>query len=575
MAVTRSLLGRLLVLCVPGLLLGREVRVQPGPLYRALGNAATIRCNVSDYEGTPTQNFEWFVYRPSAPDISIAIASTKDPDFSYAVYAQRVQRGEVGVRRLSGDSAELHIKSLRADDEGVYECYTPTTDSQYRGSYSAKVALKVMEDALQVSVSDECVGGARVMEDALQVSVSDDCVGGVMMEDALQVSVSDECVGGARGEYVGGARVMEDALQVSVSDECVGGVSYECVGGVRVMEDALQVSVSDECVGGVSDEYVGGVRDTQMKVLVTPREVHVQTGGSVDLLCNVSLPLAPPPDVVLSVDWWVSSGAESPGQRVISLGTDGAVSLGERYEGGEAGTRHISLERLASGTFRLRIYSTQPGDIGAYSCHVTAFVSYPGPRLQEVTRKVSPSANILTTVQEISMSAEAWLDSATLYHGDTAALLCNVSLETPQTVHVAVSWWAELAGEEPNERTGRLLAAVNRHGVLEAGSRPSGQDLAADKVGEGRHRLRLFNVRPGDEGAYHCAVTAWVQYPDRTWYNAALRQPPAIKLHPYTHAMDMMLIPMVAGVASALFVGVTILSAVTCCYMRRLRVRKR
>lgn len=118
------------------------MRIQEGPLYRVIDTPISILCNVSGYEGPPTQNFEWFMYRPDAPDISISIASTKDPDFSYAVFSSRVHQGDIFIRRLGGDSSALHIQQLRLEDEGVYECYTPTTDSRYLGSYSAKVALK-------------------------------------------------------------------------------------------------------------------------------------------------------------------------------------------------------------------------------------------------------------------------------------------------------------------------------------------------------------------------------------------------------------------------------------------------
>lgn len=84
------------------------------------------------------------MYRPSAPDISIGVISTKDPKFSYALFAPRVQAGDVSVQRVRGDAVELHIKEIRLEDGGIYECYTPSTDSKYYGSYSSKVQLKGM-----------------------------------------------------------------------------------------------------------------------------------------------------------------------------------------------------------------------------------------------------------------------------------------------------------------------------------------------------------------------------------------------------------------------------------------------
>lgn len=106
------------------------------------GTAVSISCNVSDYEGPAQQDFEWFMYRPEAPATSLGIVSTKDSQFSYAVFGPRVASGDLQVQRLKGDSVVLKIARLQAQDSGFYECYTPSTDTQYLGNYSAKVELR-------------------------------------------------------------------------------------------------------------------------------------------------------------------------------------------------------------------------------------------------------------------------------------------------------------------------------------------------------------------------------------------------------------------------------------------------
>lgn len=125
-----------------GLSTAREVHVPPGPLLRVEGTAVAIPCHVTEYEGSTLQHFEWSVYRSAAPTIAIGIISTKDPAFPYAVFSSRVQSGDVAMQRLRGDAVELRIAHLQPEDDGIYECYTPSTDSQYHGSYSSKVALK-------------------------------------------------------------------------------------------------------------------------------------------------------------------------------------------------------------------------------------------------------------------------------------------------------------------------------------------------------------------------------------------------------------------------------------------------
>lgn len=120
----------------------RQVHVPKGPLYRVAGTAVSISCNVSDYEGPSQQDFEWFMYRPEAPATSLGIISTKDSQFSYAIFGPRVASGDLQVQRLKGDSVVLKIARLQAQDSGFYECYTPSTDTQYLGNYSAKVELR-------------------------------------------------------------------------------------------------------------------------------------------------------------------------------------------------------------------------------------------------------------------------------------------------------------------------------------------------------------------------------------------------------------------------------------------------
>ena len=120
----------------------REVLVPQGPLYRVAGTAVSIPCNVSGYEGPAQQDFEWFLYRPEAPEAALGIVNTRDARFSYAVFGPRVAAGEVQVQRLQGDAVVLRIARLQAQDAGIYECYTPSTDTRYLGSYSGKVELR-------------------------------------------------------------------------------------------------------------------------------------------------------------------------------------------------------------------------------------------------------------------------------------------------------------------------------------------------------------------------------------------------------------------------------------------------
>ncbi|OCT66777.1 immunoglobulin superfamily member 8 [Xenopus laevis] len=597
-----------------GLCSGRQVRVPSGPLYRVEGTSVSIPCNVSEYEGPSLQNFEWFMYRPAAPDHSIAIVSTKDSKFAYAVYAARVQSGEIYIHRVDGDHVELRIKRLREEDAGVYECYTPTTDAKYLGSYSDKVLLKVLPDTLQVS-DKSALRGRLAPATPLQLTLTEGTdlyvtctavsdsqqhthlsvsfgltkpgapVGRQTLQDIVSVQ-RDFSVEPAQSEPFS-LRYQTGELRVEKSDSSTFKLvlshahpqdsgTYHCTAAQWIQDpDGTWQSIAEK--RSVLAEVTIQTIESQLKVSSGPRELTINSGDVLEMWCDVSLSARQPPDVLFAVEWLMKATEDAPEQLVAMLSHNGLVTLAGRYTGDEGGTRHISLEKLPPlpGTYRLRIHSAQPGDVGMYSCRVKALVSHAGSRLEEVAQKVAPSVGVSIRTQDVSLGARTTLQSPTLHRGDTAILLCNVTVDTPQSVHTAVTWWAELPGENPEETSGRLVASVNREGVSDSWFRPFGDELSTDKVGPGCYRLRMYNIQAEDEGKYYCAVTAWLQYPDLSWYNAATARSNSITLYSYARAKDLLLIPMVAGVASALFVGIFILATVTCCYMRHLRGRKR
>ncbi|KAG9348863.1 hypothetical protein JZ751_029180 [Albula glossodonta] len=129
--------------------------MQQGPLVRVVGTHVTLSCRVSGYHGAQHQNFRWSFYRPGAPTIALCILSTDDPHSTYAVFQQRVSSGGIFMERTGPDSARLHITRLQPQDQGVYECHTPSTDPIYRGKYSNTVNLTVIPNTLQVSLSSQ------------------------------------------------------------------------------------------------------------------------------------------------------------------------------------------------------------------------------------------------------------------------------------------------------------------------------------------------------------------------------------------------------------------------------------
>lgn len=135
------------------------------------------------------------------------------------------------------------------------------------------------------------------------------------------------------------------------------------------------------------------------------------------------------------------------------------------------------------------------------------------------------------------LEAVAWLAGGTVYRGETASLLCNISVRGgPPGLRLAASWWVERPGDgELSPGPAQLVGGVAQDGVAELGVRPGGGPVSVELVGPRSHRLRLHGLGPEDGGVYHCAPSAWVQHADRSWYQAGSARSGPVTVYPYTH----------------------------------------
>ncbi|EPQ15574.1 Prostaglandin F2 receptor negative regulator [Myotis brandtii] len=131
---------RLSPLVLAALCRGRVVRVPAGSLVRVVGTELVIPCNVSDYDGPSEQNFDWSF--SSSGGSFVELASTWEVGFGAQLYRERLQRGEILLRRTANDAVELHIKDVQPSDQGHYKCSTPSTDATVQGNYEDTVQVK-------------------------------------------------------------------------------------------------------------------------------------------------------------------------------------------------------------------------------------------------------------------------------------------------------------------------------------------------------------------------------------------------------------------------------------------------
>lgn len=584
----------------------RDVTLPVGPLYRVAGFPVSLPCVVSGYEGPRTQDFEWYLYRDDAGGLQMGVISTRDPRFSYVPFQSRVKNNEVRVERDGGDRVRLVIQRLRTEDQGKYECYTPSTDSTYQGNYSASVTVKVIPDTLQISYSRSLTG--QPLPEGAELTLS--CSGSIQSEQLTHLSVVfgkrsgtsddteiisiDKMLGVVPGRlyqrrYEDGEITLEKKSVEGGQDQYVmkmRGVrpedrgSYFCEASqwIRDPDRSWQrIAHRRLDIGNLTVDKLGDI----IKVMPSPQgEVTLQIGKPLLLTCEVQ-GLPSQINYGLLVQWMISGGSRSREVEVSRMTPGGVVSWGDVLGQGTRG----SLEKVFEGRYSLKLFSVQPADSGSYRCAVSFYApdSNPSPSVTPIYSQQSEGVSVSLRTKDIRIAAVAELARGPLLkRGCTIALICKVNTTGPARVQW-VRWpipqpvlkrdqspSSELSlSDQTVPVTPEPIATLNHDGVVSIFFNSS--EVSVDRLSENRYRLRVHTARPEDQGMYACQVDAWGQDPQfRAESNA-------VTVYLYARAEDLLLIPLVVGVSSALFVGIVIISTVTCCFMRRLarqRARK-
>ncbi|KAK1151245.1 immunoglobulin superfamily member 8-like [Acipenser oxyrinchus oxyrinchus] len=594
----------------------REVFLPPGPLYRVAGFPLSLPCSVSGYEGSRTQDFEWFLYRSGSGGHPIGVISTRDRGFPYAPFLERVKEGEVRVERDSGDAVRLVIQRLRAEDQGTWECYTPSTDSRYLGNYSAKVPVRVIPDSLKVNHTPTPQAppsrslGSQSLPEGVELELT--CAASVKSEQHTHLSVTFvvQGGGGARGVVREGGSGHDVRDIISIGRDlgvypgrggvyerryAEGGVSVEKRRGQSEEEGdfyslriaSLQPSDSGtyfckvsqwihdpegsweriaQRTVGLGNVVVQPITDS-LSVSVSPQgEVSLPAGSPLSLSCEVGgLSPASRPSVLVQWLRGLSGGAELA---VARLGPDGVVTWGD---GDVVRRGGASLEKEAEGRYTLRFYSAHPADSGVYRCAVSVYTGQAPPTGTPAASQRSRGVNVSLRTKAVTVTAQAGLaPGPPLNRGHTFSLLCNISIATTGPAQAEVKWLVMRVREreeEPGE--GRLLAVLRHDGTSRLYS--NGSDVSVDRPAPSSYRLRIHRAGQEDQGLYRCQVEVWGTDQHGGWFNTGARSHSnTVRVYMYSLASDLLFIPIIVGVATAVIVGVAIVASVTCCFMNRL-----
>uniref|UniRef100_A0A3Q2PP98 Immunoglobulin superfamily, member 8 n=1 Tax=Fundulus heteroclitus TaxID=8078 RepID=A0A3Q2PP98_FUNHE len=602
----------------------RDVTLPSGPLFRVAGFRLSLPCHVSGYEGPRTQEFEWFLYRDGAGGRQMGVVSTRDKGFPYAPFQARVRNGEVRVERDSGDRVRLVIQRLRAEDQGKYECYTPSTDSTYQGNYSGSAVVKVIPDSLQISYIRSLT--SQPVPEGAELTLT--CSSSIQSEQLTHLSVMFGKRGG--GERLdGGADAEVSTIREIISiDKLLGVVpgrfykkryedgeitlekrNGEGGQGFYVMK---MKAVQPDDAGLYFCEASQWIRDPDrtwqriaqrtldignltvqqlaesLGVASSPKgEVTLQVGSPLILTCEV-LGLASEVNSGLLVQWMKrgSVGRDEVGTggvevEVARMSPDGIVSWGDDLSRASGG----SMEKVSEGKYSLKLFSARPADSGVYRCVVSVYAGRknPSPSTPATLTQRSEGVVVNLKTKDVLVSAVARLPRGPLLkRGNTVTLICNATVTTTGPVQVQVQWLRWLIPEPDITRnTGGvpldfgaitepgLVATLMYNGIVKIHANKS--EVSVDRLSDDSYRLRIHTATVEDQGMYRCHAEVWGQDQHGGWYNTGAKaESNLVTVYLYARAADLLLIPLVVGVSSALFVGIVIIATVTCCFMNRL-----
>ncbi|XP_048476811.1 immunoglobulin superfamily member 8 isoform X2 [Rhincodon typus] len=237
----------------------------------------------------------------------------------------------------------------------------------------------------------------------------------------------------------------------------------------------------------------------------------------------------------------------------------------------------LGMQKVKGDTYILRMDHVKPQDAGLYHCTAAEWIQDPDGSWQKILEKRIGLENLTVQPNDLRLGVVASLAPVKFYQGDTVQLHCNVTLaighsedkeEEEVEPQLAVGWWGE--AKEP-------LALVDRRGILLPtawhGHTPSGSELSPDRPTPLCFRLHIHRATKGDQGRYRCQVTSWGQRRGTTPYLLATAQSEPVTLFLYLSPSDTLVIPLSVGAALSLSVAVAIITAVTCCFLRRLAKR--
>uniref|UniRef100_UPI00398F0BB7 prostaglandin F2 receptor negative regulator-like isoform X2 n=1 Tax=Pristiophorus japonicus TaxID=55135 RepID=UPI00398F0BB7 len=516
---------------IEGLSSGRIVKVPAGPLYRVLGTPVNIPCNVSDYQGPPEQNFDWYLYHPSQ---QLKIISTLEPEFSDAEYKEKIRKKEIWVKRLSDSSVELHFKGAQLEDDGTYQCQTPSTDENSSGNYEASVILKVIPDGLSVlpgksrSVKSanytegkplelQCVA-TTTSSVSTHLSVTWKLKKNSTVEDILSFTEDNRFQPG--GSYKN--RYQSGDIRMGMEKNGIfkliiahlrpedDGV-YSCVAAEWVKEDGSNWKKIQEKNTDIATIKVQQLAQT-LKASTIGGNLTLNKGDEINLLCSVT---GVEGMVTVEVSWYfrTSPAIDTPNEKaLVHLNLAGVVNNSD----------FVTLSRVSGSDYRLRVQQIDETDSGYYYCVASVWIQYTSEMWHKAAEGRSNPVGVTVGLLDPTYTVQLNSMKAPSSSGESAELECRVlDLQNADDAKLTVTWYFNPKGQDGVAKVSVPIATMDQDWTLKLDNKYKGRaekgEIIFLKPELHAFKFQMQHALVSDRGEYFCNISAWFKQRGDAW----------------------------------------------------------
>ncbi|XP_054996202.1 prostaglandin F2 receptor negative regulator [Sorex araneus] len=518
----------LLALACLALCQGRVVRVPRGSLVRVVGTELVIPCNVSDYDGPSEQNFDWS-FSPLGSSY-VELASTWEVGFPAQQYRERLQRGEIVLRRTANDAVELRIQNVQPADQGSYKCSTPSTDATMQGNYEDTVQVQVLADALRLSPVLRPTPGLRLREgEPMALRCAASTASPLHTHVALRWELARS---GARravlaltheGRFLPGPGYEQRyrAGDVRLDTEGADGYrlsmarvlaadqgTYRCVVSEWIGEQGSWQEIQEKAV----EVATVVIQPTALQAAVA-RNMSVTEGTELDLACNITTDRTD--DVRPEVTWYYSRTPDStlPGPHMLArLDRESLMHS----------SPHIAISHVDPRSYHLLLRDVSKENSGYYFCVVSLWAPGHNRSWHKVAETTSPPHQVEVTWQEPDYQVYLNASKVAEFSDDLTKLDCQVDSRNAEAgMRFTVSWYYRLNRRSDDAVASELLAIMNGDWTLKYGERSQQRaqdgDFIFSKEQSDTFTFRIQRTTEEDRGSYYCVVSAWTRQRNNSW----------------------------------------------------------